>query len=187
MRITLRNSMQNIWSPQWRLRSRIFPVATSEQQPLLSYHNCFFVLPTCSVNEETVEPSIDMQNSISENPIVVPMEISAQNGNNNSQPNLSLLQRKTVQPPSNWRLSLKPLIQEKWSLSTLSWTVEPPESSSTATTPRATGSILRSSLNPFQFTMSTELWTRLVPSLKWRTSSWDIGIIRNGHYSLSLA
>jgi len=44
--------------------------------PLLSYHNCFSVLPTCSVNEETVEPSIDMQNSISENPIVVPMEIT---------------------------------------------------------------------------------------------------------------
>ena len=38
---------------------------------LSSYHNCFSVLPTCSVNEETVEPSIDVQNSISENPTVV--------------------------------------------------------------------------------------------------------------------
>jgi len=44
--------------------------------PLLSYHNCFLVLPTCSVNEETVEPSIDVKNSISENPTVVPMEIT---------------------------------------------------------------------------------------------------------------
>jgi len=44
--------------------------------PLLSYHNHFSVLPTCSVNEETVEPSIDMQNSISENPTVVLMEIT---------------------------------------------------------------------------------------------------------------
>jgi len=42
--------------------------------PLLSYHNCFSVLPTCSVNEETVEPSIDVQNSISENLTVVPTE-----------------------------------------------------------------------------------------------------------------
>jgi len=44
--------------------------------PSLSYHNCFSVLPICSVNEDTVEPSIDVQNSISENPIVVPMEIT---------------------------------------------------------------------------------------------------------------
>jgi len=44
--------------------------------PLLSYHNCFSVLPTCSVNEETVEPSIDVQNSISENLTVVPTEIT---------------------------------------------------------------------------------------------------------------
>ena len=44
--------------------------------PLLSYHNCFSVLPTFSVNEETVEPSIDVQNSISENPTIVPMEIT---------------------------------------------------------------------------------------------------------------
>jgi len=42
--------------------------------PLLSYHNRFSVLPTCSLNE-TVEPSIDVQNPISENPIVIPMEI----------------------------------------------------------------------------------------------------------------
>ena len=34
--------------------------------PSLSYHNCFSVLPTCPVNEETVEPSIDVQNSVSE-------------------------------------------------------------------------------------------------------------------------
>jgi len=44
--------------------------------PLLSYHNCFSVLPTCSVNEETVEPSIDVQNSISKNPIVVLTEVT---------------------------------------------------------------------------------------------------------------
>jgi len=44
--------------------------------PSLLYHNCFSVLPTCSVNEETVEPSIDMQSSISENLIVVPTEIT---------------------------------------------------------------------------------------------------------------
>jgi len=44
--------------------------------PSLSYHNHFSVLPTCSVNEETVEPSIDVQNSISENLIVVLMEIT---------------------------------------------------------------------------------------------------------------
>ena len=42
--------------------------------PLLSYHNCFSVLPTCSLNE-TVEPSTDVQNSISKNPTVVPTEI----------------------------------------------------------------------------------------------------------------
>ena len=42
--------------------------------PLLSYHNCFSVLPTCSLNE-TVEPSIDMQNPVSEDPIVIPTEI----------------------------------------------------------------------------------------------------------------
>jgi len=42
--------------------------------PSLSYHNCFSVLPTCSLNE-TVEPSIDVQNPISKNLIVVLMEI----------------------------------------------------------------------------------------------------------------
>jgi len=42
--------------------------------PSLSYHNCFSVLPTCSLNE-TVEPSIDVQNPVSENPIVIPTEI----------------------------------------------------------------------------------------------------------------
>ena len=43
--------------------------------PLLSYHNHFSVLPTCSVNE-TAEPSIDVQNPISENLIIVLMEIT---------------------------------------------------------------------------------------------------------------
>jgi len=43
--------------------------------PSLSNHNHFSVLPTCSVNEETVEPSIDMQNPVSENLTVVPTEI----------------------------------------------------------------------------------------------------------------
>ena len=43
--------------------------------PSLSYHNCFSVLPTCSLNE-TVEPSIDVQNPISKNPIIVPMEMT---------------------------------------------------------------------------------------------------------------
>jgi len=42
--------------------------------PSLSYHNRFSVLPTCSLNE-TVEPSIDVQNPISKNPIVTPTEI----------------------------------------------------------------------------------------------------------------
>jgi len=42
--------------------------------PSLSYHNWFSVLPTCSLNE-TVEPSIDVQNPVSKNLIVVPMEI----------------------------------------------------------------------------------------------------------------
>jgi len=42
--------------------------------PSLSYHNFFSVLPTCSLNE-TVKPSIDVQNPISENLIVVLMEI----------------------------------------------------------------------------------------------------------------
>jgi len=39
----------------------------------------------------------------------------------------------------------------------LEMTAEPPESSSTVTMPRATGSIPRSSPNPFQFTMLVEL------------------------------
>jgi len=43
--------------------------------PLLSYHNRFSVLPKCSLNE-TVEPSTDVQNSISENLTVVPAEIT---------------------------------------------------------------------------------------------------------------
>jgi len=43
--------------------------------PSLSYHNGFSVLPTCSLNE-TVEPSIDMQNPVSKNLIVIPTEIS---------------------------------------------------------------------------------------------------------------
>jgi len=102
-------------------------------------------------------------------------------------PNSKLNRRKTAQPPSNCRLSSRPLIQEKWSPSTLSWTVEPPESSSTATMPRATGSTLGSSPNPFRFTTLTELRTRLVPSLKWWISSWDTGIIQSEHYLLSLA
>jgi len=42
--------------------------------PSLSYHNHFSVLPTCSLNE-AVEPSIDVQNPISKNLIVTPMEI----------------------------------------------------------------------------------------------------------------
>jgi len=67
--------MQNTWSPQQRLRSRIFPITTSEQHALIVIPQSFFCLPTCSVNE-TVEPSIDAQNSISENPIVVPTEIT---------------------------------------------------------------------------------------------------------------
>ena len=66
--------MQNIQSPQQRLKSRIFPVATSEQHTLVVNHNHFSVLPTCSLNE-TVEPSIDVQNPISKNPIVIPTEI----------------------------------------------------------------------------------------------------------------
>jgi len=48
----------------------------SEQHTLIVIPQFFLVLPTCSVNEETVEPSIDVQNSISENPTVVPMEIT---------------------------------------------------------------------------------------------------------------
>ena len=43
--------------------------------PSLSYHNRFSVLPMCSLNE-TVEPSTDMQNSISKNPTVIPTEIT---------------------------------------------------------------------------------------------------------------
>jgi len=43
--------------------------------PSLSYHIFFSVLPICSVNE-TVEPSIDVKNPVSENPIVVLMEIA---------------------------------------------------------------------------------------------------------------
>jgi len=43
--------------------------------PSLSDHNCFSVLPTCSINE-TVEPSIDVQNPVSENPIIVLMEMT---------------------------------------------------------------------------------------------------------------
>jgi len=66
--------MQNIWSPQWRLRSRVFLLQRVKSTPSLSYPNCFSVLPTCSLNE-TVEPSIDMQNPISKNLIVIPTEI----------------------------------------------------------------------------------------------------------------
>jgi len=40
--------------------------------PSLSYHNHFYFLPTCSINE-TVEPSIDVQNPMSDL-IVVPSE-----------------------------------------------------------------------------------------------------------------
>jgi len=43
--------------------------------PSLSYHNCFSVLPTCSLNE-TVEPPTDVQNSVSENLTVIPTEIT---------------------------------------------------------------------------------------------------------------
>jgi len=43
--------------------------------PLLSYHNHLSVLPTCSVNE-IVEPSIDVQNSVSKNPIIVPTKVT---------------------------------------------------------------------------------------------------------------
>jgi len=66
--------MQNTWSPQQRLRSRIFLSQRVNSTPSLSYHDCFSVLPTCSLNE-TVEPSIDMQNPISKNLIVIPTEI----------------------------------------------------------------------------------------------------------------
>jgi len=52
-----------------------FPLQWVNSMPLLSYHNCFSVLPTCSINE-TVEPSIDVKNPVSENPIVVPTEIT---------------------------------------------------------------------------------------------------------------
>jgi len=74
-RIALQNSMQNIWSWQWRLRSRIFPSQWVNSMPSLLYHNCFSVLPTCSINE-TVEPSIDVQNPVSESPIIVLTEIA---------------------------------------------------------------------------------------------------------------
>jgi len=43
--------------------------------PSLSYHNHFSVLPTCSLNE-TVEPSIDVQNPVSKNLTVILMEIT---------------------------------------------------------------------------------------------------------------
>ena len=66
--------MRNTWSLQRRLRSRIFPLQRVNSTPSLSYHNCFSVLPTCSLNE-TVEPSIDVQNPISKNLIVTPTEI----------------------------------------------------------------------------------------------------------------
>jgi len=52
-----------------------FPSQQVNSTPLLSYHNCFSVLPTCSV-DETVEPSIDVQNSVSEIPIIAPLEIT---------------------------------------------------------------------------------------------------------------
>jgi len=67
--------MQNTQSQQQRLGSRIFPITTSEQHTLIVISHFFSVLPTCSVNE-TVEPSIYVQNPISENPIVVLMEIA---------------------------------------------------------------------------------------------------------------
>jgi len=51
-----------------------FPSQQVNSMPSLSYHNHFSVLPTCSLNE-TVEPSIDMQNPISKNLIVTPTEI----------------------------------------------------------------------------------------------------------------
>jgi len=41
-RIALWNSMQNIWSRQRRLRSRIFPIATSEQHALVVISQLFF-------------------------------------------------------------------------------------------------------------------------------------------------
>jgi len=52
-----------------------FSLQQVNSMPSLSYHNHFSVLPTHSVNE-TVEPSIDVQNSVSENLIVVLMEIT---------------------------------------------------------------------------------------------------------------
>jgi len=67
--------MWNTWSPQWRLRSRIFPLQRVNSTPSLSYHNHLSVLPTCSVNE-IVEPSIDVQNSVSKNPIIVPTKVT---------------------------------------------------------------------------------------------------------------
>jgi len=52
-----------------------FPSQWVNSMLSLSYHNCFSVLPMCSLNE-TVEPSTDVQNSISENLTVIPMEIT---------------------------------------------------------------------------------------------------------------
>jgi len=55
-------------------RAGFFPSQRVNSTPSLSYHNHFSVLPTCSLNE-TVEPSIDVQNPISKNLIVIPTEI----------------------------------------------------------------------------------------------------------------
>jgi len=82
--------------------------------PLLSYHNCFSVLPTCSINE-TVEPSIDMQNPVLD-PLVVLSEIP-QNRHPKWErrlpPKLVIVSAEDGVTSLELKVDWKPLIQEK--------------------------------------------------------------------------
>ena len=176
------------WSGGWG--AGFFPSQWVNSMPLSSYHNCFSVLPTCSVNEETVEPSIDMQNPVSENPTVVPMEKI----------------RNRCPKWEQWLPSKLVIASAEDSSTSLKLKVEL-ETTDTGEVKYvncfmdsgATGEFIdrhyaksnrlhtRKLSEPIPVYNVEKLWMRLVPSLKWWISSWDIGIIWNGHYLLLLA
>jgi len=112
----------------------------------------------CSLNE-TVEPSTDVQNSISENLTVVLVEITR---NRRPKWEQQLPSKLVIVSAEDGSTSLKLKVELETTdtgevKSVNSFVGEPLESSSTATMPKATGSTLGSSLNPFWFTILMEL------------------------------
>jgi len=144
-----------------------FPLQRVNSMPSLSYHNCFSVLPTCSLNG-TVEPSIDVQNPISKNLIVVPMEIVR---NRCPRWKRQLPSKLVIASAEDGSTLLKLKVElettDTGEVKSINSFVDSGATGEFIDCHYAKSNQLHTSPNPFKFTMLMEPWTRLVPSLKW--------------------